>query len=115
MSDVTAYRQFWILESRCTGDKRVKRTQLEAWNETQSNDDEIHVIEYAALLAEAEAHKQTAGALQTQIDMLTADYRTQTVLSAFASLSERGKAAVSLMMDALAEPAPSERGDGGRG
>lgn len=48
-------REWWIRESRCTGKKSVHKTWLECINETEHNDEDIHVIEhsaYAALEAE---------------------------------------------------------------
>lgn len=41
-------REFWITESRCTGKQKAHKTQLECWGEIQHNDNEYHVIEYAA-------------------------------------------------------------------
>lgn len=41
-------REFWILESRCTGKSKPYKTQLECWGEIQHNENEIHVIEYSA-------------------------------------------------------------------
>ena len=56
-------REFWINESRCTGKKRAHKSEMEAWDEMQPNDNTIHVVEMSALMAESEAHKQIAAQL----------------------------------------------------
>lgn len=44
-------REWWIRESRCTGKKNVHKTWLECINETEHNDEDIHVIEYSTYAA----------------------------------------------------------------
>ena len=72
---MSEYREFWILESRCTGKKSAHKTQAEAWDEMQGNDNEIHVIEHKALMSEAEAHKQIAALLTRTTEALEAERR----------------------------------------
>lgn len=84
--DASKYRKFHVLESSCTGKARSFKTQDEAWSDIQHNDKQFYVIEYEALLEEAEAHKKTAARLQTQIDMLISDPFTQRATILFSKL-----------------------------
>lgn len=63
------YKEFWIADyviGRAVSDDAKIRSSFDKPGDLR----EIHVIEYQALLDEAEAHKTTAAALQSKIEKL---------------------------------------------
>lgn len=77
-------RQFWILESRCTGNKTAHKSQAKAWDEMQGNDDEIRVIEYSS-------YRKAVDALRKISSEDFRGNRPQSSVDAYNALKELGE------------------------